>query len=139
MLNHVSGPLCATLILSGPLLASAVYGGDPTQVEFDVTGVSYGAVADGWLDPASPNYNAVEMAAEAGRRWTSADWVGLTAEGCFNDGATASNWASEIRLAIRMQGGAGELFYAPGHPVPADNPGGGDPRDRTHPHPPSKT
>ena len=129
MLNHVSGALCASLILSGPLLASAVHGGDPTQIEFDVAGMSYGVAADGWLDPASPNYNAVETAAEAGRRVTSADWVGLTAEVCFNDGATASNWASEIRLAIRMQGGAGDLFYDLGQPFPTDNTGGGNPGD----------
>lgn len=87
------------------LLASAAHGGDPTQIEFDLAGMGYGAAADGWLDPASPNYNAVEMAAEAGRRVTSADWIGVNAEVCFNDGATASNWASEIRLAIRVQGG----------------------------------
>ena len=50
------------------LLASAAHGGDPTQIEFDLAGMGYGAAADGWLDPASPNYNAVEMAAESVRK-----------------------------------------------------------------------
>ncbi|MDE0890541.1 MAG: hypothetical protein OSA40_13950, partial [Phycisphaerales bacterium] len=119
--------VCA--VVAVPLLAAAVHGGDPTQVEFDVAGMSYGVAADGWLDPASPNYNAVEMFAEAGRRVSSADWIGLTADVCFNEAATASNWANEIRIAFRVQGSAGDLFYDIGQPFPTDNAGGENPGD----------
>ncbi|MHC4794419.1 MAG: hypothetical protein ACYTDE_09000, partial [Planctomycetota bacterium] len=78
------------------ILGGAVQAGDPVQLDFEILGMSYGVLADGWLDPGSSNYNAIEVAAEAGRRIVSADWSGLVVEACYNDGATATNWASEL-------------------------------------------
>ena len=117
----------AAVIVIPALLVGAVEAGDTVQLDFELVGMSYGVVADGWLDPESSNYNAIEVAAEAGRRIVSADWSGLVLETCYNEGATATNWASELRLAIRMDGTAGEQFYDLGQPFAGENAGGAKP------------
>ena len=95
--------------------AALAGGGDSYTVSF--SDVGYFSVANGGIDPASPNYNGQSATAEAGRYFTNFGWSNTVLSVCWNAGSAYSCWASECTFVMTMSDGAETGYYAVGTPV----------------------
>ena len=95
--------------------AALAGGGDSYDVSF--SDVGYFSVANGGIDPASPNYNGQSATAEAGRYFASFGWSNTVLSVCWNTGSAYSCWASECTFVMTMSDGTDTGFYVVGTPV----------------------